>query len=178
MRSRSLRLAALAASLGAAPHVLHAQASTVAVGARVRVTAPSALDPHQQEGLVLALRTDSLLLRLQPAGDSIALPMAQVRTLEVSQGVHSLWLHDLGLGTATGVAFGAVWGSLTARRLPVIAAVGGGLFGGFAGMFVGGMIGAFHSGERWERVPLRTAGRLSIAPTQGGGVTLSFGVRF
>jgi len=127
---------------------------------------------------VLALRGDSLLLQLQAGGDSVALPMAKVERLEVSQGLHSSTLKGLGFGVVTGAVLGTVGGASSGGSYPAIAAVGGGIIGGLAGLVIGGVIGAFHTSERWERIPVRSAGRLSVAPTQGNGVVLSLGVRF
>ena len=71
MRSISASLA-LTVSLFALAVSVRAQPSqVVAVGARVRVTAPSALTPHRQEGSVIAVRGDSLVLQLQPRGESV-----------------------------------------------------------------------------------------------------------
>lgn len=180
MRSISLKnCLALTASIVVPAVCVHAQpASAVAVGARVRVTAPAALTPHRQVGSVLALRGDTLVLQLRPGGDSVALPMAQLSALELSRGRHSSTLKGFGygmvIGTGTGILAGAAWGEKGSKGEAMGMA---GLFFGFTGLVAGGLWGTLYQSERWERTPLGVAGRVSIVP-HTGGVTLSLAGRF
>ncbi len=139
---------------------------------RVRVTAPAA-------GLVrnifaiLSSSADSLIFVRQTsqAGlDTIRLPRAAVRTLEVSVHRGSYALVGLGLGLATGVVVAATWATNND--------VGGGNFGpnfdnapaiiGIVG--AGAIAGAVGGGrirtEKWRAVP---ADRVRVATTPPAG---------
>ncbi len=187
MRSLSLCLA-LTASLVAPLHSVRAQTTgPLAPGDRIRVVARRALNPPLREGTVLAVGADSLVLRLQPRGDSVVMQMAQVTSLEVSRGWRSNTRKGLTIGAVSGVVLGAVAGAATYKPCvsqcyidfgagPSVA--GGALLGGLVGLAMGSVIGSLRQSEQWARVPLRTAGHLSAVPDSRGGATVSFAMRF
>jgi hypothetical protein len=200
MRSAWVCLTTFAGVLVVSTSALDAQGSPpLVLGARVRVTAPTALTPRRQAGTMLALRGDSLVFQLEGRPDSVTLPMRQVTKLDVSRGEHSHGLEGMFLGALAGVAVGAVLESRASSQsdassgckdagcafLSGAAAAGasyGNQFLPLAGLLLGGIgggiVGLAYESERWEHVPPRTAGRVSVVPAPHGGVALSLAVRF
>ncbi len=190
----------VAAALTAPRTALRAQTtdssaiSPVVRGARVRVTAPHMLAPAKQSGVLLALRSDSLVLRPDGVQDSIVIPLALVTRVESSRGQHRSPGRGLLIGALVGGALGAVVGAASAQTsscgsscfvsgADVTAIVG--VLGVAVGGVVGLAVGFTHHSERFENVPrgslmsgLRSApSYFSVAPTRHGA-TLALGVRF
>jgi len=204
MHSIRLGLAALAIALVVPRSALHSQASSpLVLGARVRVTAPTALTPTRQAGTVLGLAGDSLVLRLEGRKDSVALPMRQVTKLDISRGEHSHGARGAVFGALAGLLVGVVVETRVSSRsdtgsdckdagcaLVSGAAAAGAAAGAaigdaliplgclVAGAIGGGIIGLAFESERWERVSPQAARRVGVAPTPNGGVAFSLSVRF
>jgi hypothetical protein len=204
MNSVRLGLTALAVALVVPCSALHSQASSPLVaGARVRITAPTALAPTRQAGTVLGLAGDSLVLRLEGRKDSVTLPMREVTKLDVSRGEHSHGATGAVFGALAGLVVGVVVearvssGSDTGSNckdagcaLLTGAAAAGAAAGAAignalipigclaAGAIGGGIIGLAFESERWEHVQPLPSGRVSLVPTANGSVALSLNIRF
>lgn len=162
------------AFLAAAAMPLDAQQlPTVPTGARIRVQRVGESGP--QDGTFVSLGGDTLIVR--PGGGAIAdtLPLANVRSLEVSRGVGP----DGGrlmAGTAFGflVGAGVGWGTgiimcrASANEMCGLGVMPMMAIGGVVGL-VAGVLEGSRSVERWERVyPPQAA--LLVAPTRSGGM--------
>jgi hypothetical protein len=64
------------------------QEPPVALGDRVRVTAPT-IDPDQLVGTLVALGADTCVLEVEAGADPLTLPLASVTSFEVSRGRES-----------------------------------------------------------------------------------------
>ncbi|UCC85234.1 MAG: hypothetical protein JSW46_10100, partial [Gemmatimonadota bacterium] len=130
------------------------------------------------EGIVLALKPDTILLDVRDATEPLALLLASVTRLDVKRGRKSR--ADLGAGI--GGLIGMVAGALTGKAFCGSsedeecrgASFGGGLIGFVALGAVGAAVGSSIKTDRWEEVPLDQL-RVTIAPRPSGG--LSVGVR-
>lgn len=174
-----------------------AQGPSPTPGTRVRVTAPSALSPRQQEGRLIALRHDSLVME-PDGGSAVAIPRSAVRRIDVSLGRHS----ESGRGVLVGLFGGAVAGSGVAAAfwsqgsctyhpavlfLPAYTsdcvsrgarAAEGGILGAVAGLVAGGLIGHAHQSERWQRVGGFAASALRLVPDRITVVPATSGIAF
>jgi hypothetical protein len=152
--------------------------------ARLRIATPE-LGKSTAIGTLLAVRGDTMLMRLEDSADTTALAMSDLTKLEVSTGHRRPIARGLGIGLLAGAAIGVVVGaasgddregfiSLSAEEK---AAVGAVFFGGVGGV-AGGIIGATRRVERWQRVSLATA-RPTIGPgLDGRGIEIAILVRF
>jgi uncharacterized protein YcfJ len=182
---------------------LRAQATpSLTPGTRVRVSAPALNLPEQEEGRILALQNDTMVVWLEGLADTVRLPLAQLATVDVSRGQHPAVRKGVAFGLVLGGLLGALVGAVTYQE-PVVrcgflggppgctddffgrggAVLGGGALGALAGMVVGGVIGAVHGSERWEPVHLgsrQSRVGLSLRPPSGprSAPTLSLLVRF
>jgi hypothetical protein len=125
--------------------------------------------------------------------------MSQVTKLDVSRGEHSHGLKGMALGALAGLAVGAVLeirassqseassgckdaGCALFSGAAAAGAAAGNQFLPLAGLLLGGIgggiVGLAYESERWEHVPPRTAGRVSIVPARSGGVALWLAMRF
>jgi len=111
--------------LGLSPTMAAAQwAGPLGAGTRVRVTAPSIV-PEPVTGVFLSAERDSIRMTAHEGGFRMAIPMATVQQLEVSDGrARGRW---------------ARWGALAG-------AIGGTLIGGSGGS------GTDHAADDWGRV--------------------------
>lgn len=167
------RLCILALIAAAAMPLDAQQVPSVPAGARVRVQ--RAGERGTQDGTFVSLGGDTLIVR--PGGGAIAdtLPLADVRSIDVSRGVGPDGGRLVG-ATAFGllVGAGAGWaaGSLMCRDsgnelcgLGVLTTMA---IGGALGLVAGAVEGS-RPVERWERVyPPQAA--LLVAPTRSGGM--------
>lgn len=152
--------------------------------ARLRMVTPE-LTRTPAIGTLLAMRGDTMLVRVEDSADTTAVALSNLTTLEVSAGRRRPVAKGMGIGLLVGGAIGAFAGaasgsdregfiSLSAEEK---AAVGAAVFGG-VGALAGGMIGATRRVERWERVSLATA-RPAIGPLPDGrGIEVAIVVRF
>jgi hypothetical protein len=170
-----MRLATLCVALVACASALHAQASELQPGARVRLEAPG-ITAARFTGTILSRTGDTLVV----GGPDIApvrIPMSSISSLEVSRGSSRMegvkrglaWGVPIGLGFGTIVAI-AVRSSRSAdsptdqQRADFV------LASTVSGAFWGASIGALVGRERWERFDLHTrtafdfrGGRMSLA---------------
>ncbi len=170
-----LKQGALAASVA----LLAQQDPPLALGDRVRVTAPDVIR-GRVVGSVVALSADTCVVK--PEGRAqVALPLASVTSLEVSRERKSNVGKGAGLGLLIGgaarvltgfIAVGAVREGADAGDAAPIAAMGAG-----AGLLIGSAIGTASSRERWEAVPLD---RLRVGVVQGrnGGLAIRVSLAF
>ena len=148
-------------------------------GARARVTESG--ERSTRRGTVVTAAADTVTLKLDSGGETIALSRAAITRVEISQGLHGHTAAGIGIGLLAGFGVGAVYGynhcgtcgggedDATTRMLDALA--WGGILGG-AGMLVGGVIGAHHKTDRWEEVP-PARWRLGVA-TIRTGVAIAF----
>jgi hypothetical protein len=140
-------------------------ADRLAIGARVRVTAP----PHGRSvGTVLAYRGDTLVLLRGPRADTVRVALGPAHRLDVSLGTRRRLGRGVGLGlvlgAAVGGAAGLVVGSLEDPSWSGLAGTLGALGGASAGA-LGGAAWGGRRVEQWARVtaPRRTT-RLQVTP--------------
>jgi hypothetical protein len=140
----------------------------LAPGAHVRIWAPT-LSEHKQVAEVVAVRGDTLMLHTSDGG--WVLPLANVRSLEVSRGRRSSG-ERLARGAGFGLLIGGGLGVLLGALTPLTGEAAdvdrgdwvlfGGLTGGASGAVIGGLVGVAIPGDRWQQVPLRR--RVSVVP--------------
>ncbi len=178
--------AALASTLAAAPAAAQG-AWPVALGARVRVTAPSAPAPGVV-GTVVGLHRGELVLRPDGRRDSLTFARDRIATLDVSTGRHG---HAM-LGTGIGFVAGAIVGAINGTRGPCSngyncngwnsgaggAALGGAVFG-IVGAPVGAIVGDLIQTERWNPVDLGTVhAAAGFASLGGSRAAIRISLRF
>ncbi len=136
---------------------LAGQAAAVAPGSRVRLRTGSS----RLEGQVVRVDTDSLSLILSAGNRGpIAIPAAQVQSLDVWGGRASQWRSGAEIGSFVGfAAASAVFAARMGRCVGAACAksvlwVDYGAVGSLAGAVVGGLVGIVFHSDRWERVPL------------------------
>ena len=137
------------------------QESVVAPSDRVRVSAPT-FSTKRLIGTVIALKTDTLEIKVKSGATYLQIPFSSVKKLEVSRGSGSRGagtLKGAGLGFLIGAAGGALVGYIADEEgndLPPehAALIGAGFFATI-GIVVGGITGAVRSSERWEQVSLK-----------------------
>lgn len=182
MRS-TFRFIALAVML---PFSAGAQSEPLAVGARVRVTAPND-NVKASVGTIAEVRNDSIIVVNN--GRSRAVARANVTRLEVSTGRRSMFLRDAGLGLGIGVVAGYVMGYATYKECNPEALFDcmfepetrgqasalGGAIGGVLGLAAGAVVGAFHRADRWQ--PVSVPARVSVRPG-ARGITVSMSRSF
>ena len=177
MRSRLHRAPAFRHGLGivslllldASPYGGAAQTGpSVPVGARVRAQ-PTGPGARWVQGQLVALTSDSVTIRVNKDGDTVALATRTLAQFQVSQGRSA----RTGKGALLGLGIGAGAGLLVGLALAadhctgfceiyvgpedVLALTG---LGGGLGAGVGALIGAASHGERWQPVgPPHAAGR-------------------
>lgn len=154
---------------------LAAQATQLAPGTRVRVTAPE-LGIEKQATTFQALRNDTLVVA---ADSTMHCPVASITRLEVLGGRRRhTWL-GAGIGAGVGLVAGAATGAIICADPDVwcsatgeAAALGAGI-GVASGALLGAGVGALFKTDRWEEVPLDRV-RLSLRPRwRGGAVRIS-----
>ena len=137
--------------------VLGAQSVTVSPGSRVRLQAGS----FSLEGQVVRVSADSVSL-VPAAGKQgpIAIPAAQVRSLDVWRGRTSQWRSGAEIGSFVGFATASVVFAAKMRRCVGVACAKSlswdayGFAGALPGALAGGLVGALFHHDQWERVPL------------------------
>jgi hypothetical protein len=145
-----------------------AQVPEVPMGARVRVTAPSAT-ANKYVGIVSSQQRDTLTLRRYDRS-SIAIPTSAVTSLDLHRGKNrtkgALW------GAAAGLILGGILGlvSASAEKEPCFCPTDAQVtvLTAGAGALTGGAVGALFGTDRWERVygPDRNTTSSSVAPTR------------
>lgn len=188
--SRLLSALLVIALAGPGTLLCQTSASTASIGqgARVRI---SQVGQKPRIGVVVTPGADTLLVRWQEYTSSVAVPIAEISRLEVSNGRHRKVAKGALVGTLTGGAAGAMLGAATYSPCTSKEAFGcllaptarseavavGGVLGGTLGLLVGTLAG-LPSRESWHRVSL-DARRVAVAVKPGArgtdlGVTLRF----
>ena len=144
-------------------------------GARVRIASPQ-LAGGRTVGLVERLTADTIVV----AGRAIG--RGTITRIDLSSGHRSQWRMGMGIGTATGLAIGAIVGGVGCQGtdvdgLPMICAGILGGAGGVLGLGIGGLLGATTQGEAWSKIPL-TSIRVTPIIRRTGQFGLSFGLPF
>lgn len=146
-------------------------------GKRVRVTASKFLqkvkgvsisrarriEKLRYVGSLVALNTDTLVIRAQGWNESFFIPFENLKKLELSRGRKSNLGKGAKIGFLVGAGFGAIIGGVAGSGIGEKAdpssyvlhlGVLGGVFFGLLGTGIGAGVGAELSGEIWEEVPL------------------------
>lgn len=165
-------------------NVAAAQAPSVAVATRVRITAPKA-GMDRNVGTVIRMWSDSISVSGKNGVYNVAL--RDVTTLEVSAGTRNRAVRGGLIGFGTGALVGAGIGTAGYEECEIensclipmgrAAAVGtGAAAGGVLGLLGGAMIGAFMRVDRWEArsVPMKAA----LRPSSSAPVTLVVSTAF
>lgn len=172
---RHLMMSVALALLLASP-VAWAQESVVVPGARVRITGFESDRSARRAGTVVTAGGDTVVLRLDPGGETMPFAMAGITRVELSRGLKGHTGAGIGLGLLAGFGVGAVVGYTScgtcgggeddqiSKLLGALA--WGGIIGG-GGMLVGGLVGAHHKTERWDTVP-SNRWRFSVGPRREG----------
>ena len=134
------------------------------LGMRVRVTtlelrrigqAPQTFTEIRRTGTLIALKSDTLVLREKENTVQRTIPLAHVKRLDLSQGRAS---HGKGALKGAAIGFlaggGATGGAVLGVAETFGELTGAFLLGAIPGALVGSGIGALAGGERWEQVPL------------------------
>lgn len=180
------RIALLLAAmiLAARLDLLAQQEPIVAPGARVRVTAPS-ISRDRLVGTVVEMGEDTCVLEVERRTQPVALPLASLETLEVSQGKKSKAGTGALIGLVVGAGGGAALGAGICSSLSDLpggsddcggAAIAGALLFGLPSCGLGALIGWSIKVDRWEEVQLDRL-RLGRAPGRDLGFTLSVSLR-
>jgi hypothetical protein len=161
----------------------------LAADTRVRITVAQSLQPVT--GVVVAHRTDTLIVRTEADGSAMILPLGQIVSIEVSHGVRRSARHGAFVGLGTGAMVGLVVGAVTYRKAdcthssgcldlgPAADMAAGMGVGGLAGLMAGALIGSLPV-EHWAPAPTVPEGkqRLGIAPRTRGGAGLTVTLAF
>ena len=169
------------------PVTAEAQSSSLAVGARVRVTSPRD-DLKNHVATLTQVRDDSIVIAGHTGSRTIGLD--NVTAIDISAGRRSHFLQDAGIGLGVGALAGGFIGYFSYEECDEegfmacfmvpdsrmeSAAFGGAVLGG-VGLVAGAIIGAFRRTDRWEAASLPA--RVSIGQSRSGGVGLSFSRAF
>ncbi|HKP74640.1 MAG TPA: hypothetical protein VJT67_03820 [Longimicrobiaceae bacterium] len=179
MISRTIRCALLAAAVLAARPLGAQGLEGASAGEPVRVEMHGA--PTRLSGVLLRVSDDSLYVRQD--GATMAVPLSQVRSIEVrrprsaGEGVGRGITIGVPIGLLAGYAValgfeGGAWDCMQScggNRITV-AAVGGAI-----GLGVGMLFGAEMPGSRWEPVSARPG--VAAGPAPGGGVALRLNLK-
>ena len=161
--------------------------SHLAEGTRVRVLAPPRAGPFI--GAVVSHSADSLVLRIDADGRSIALPTVEVSQVDVSVGSRTHMLRGAGTGALAGIIVGAMLGYATLEELRCTPdneycidtktiMMGGAAVIGALGT-VAGFLAGMRSTEEWTPASRgRVTPRVGVRPASGGGVALSASLTF
>jgi hypothetical protein len=166
-----------------APVVAWSQQPTALVpGSRVRITEKAS---KPRAGTVVTASADSVVLKVDSAGQTATFSVAKISQLEVSRGIKGHAGNGVALGLLVGAGTGALVASLACgggstdcydgESGPVTLAAAG--LGAVVGMVTGAVIGSNHKSESWEAVP-SSNWHLSTVPSTRGGLALSLSVRF
>jgi hypothetical protein len=151
------------------------QAAPVDSGARLRIRAP-AIAHTRLTGTLVSWQRETITLRNDADHALVTIPTATVVEIDRSTGRRSNVLRGAGIGTAVGVAFGALAGLTMAHKgddiVPAEAAAIMGVVIGGVGLVFGAIGGAASPGDWWE--PVST--RVSVAVTRAGGTRPGVGL--
>jgi hypothetical protein len=158
-------------------------------GDRVRVVAPESGDTARI-GTIAAIGDDGIVLRGERRDESLSIPFAHLRQLDVSQGRSAHALAGLGIGLAVGALAGAAsfegsYGPTSLFQSRGTLAAEGALVGAVPGALIGVVTGALVHTDRWRTlVPLHSlvghvqAGVNLIPSSMGPRPAVRVAVRF
>ena len=156
----------------ACPTDLGAQESSVAPGARVRLSVASS--PGQLIGEVLALEADTLRLSIEGTNRSLLIRIAEIESLEISRRAQRSWVPVAAVGLLVGAGAGALIGQEVTTDGEAVAEVFyGAIAGGVAGTVAGVSIGKKMGAERWEGMSLPGVGMV-LSPVRQAPLSFSF----
>ena len=155
---------------------------------RVRVTERGSGGGRRHSGTVVIAGTDTLVLRLDKGGDSVAFPLAGLSRIEVGrEKTHAAVGGVLGFITAAGLVALLATSDCgdstpclagTDSSATILDEAEGALIllalGTLSGTAIGGLL---WKTESWKAVP-ESRWRLSIGPAKAGGFGLSLAIRF
>lgn len=182
-----MRTILYAAALLLLPHAGLAQAQPLQPDQRIRIIAPEAGFPSPVVGNVVAVRGDTLLMRLasrsSATGVQVSLPVNSIVQLERSAGPRNRVTNGL-FGLALGTGLGAAAGHLH-YNMQAVYTDGVNVSGReslrpeltVAGALIGTVVGVMLPGERWTRARLGDWVALDASP-RAGGTALAVRVRF
>lgn len=161
--------------------------TSVSPGDRVRVTAPR-VDLSKGIGTVAALGADTILVAVEGGANALALPLSDVKKLEVYRGTKSQAGRGAGIGFLVGAGMGTLLGALGSGMCgmegdpePGCVAgftIGAALLGGGVGLLLGVGIGAASGRtDRWETVRLDDI-RVGPSPVTADGRAITVSMRF
>jgi hypothetical protein len=147
--------------------------ATLVPGKRLRFRT---LTEGRRTATFVAVQDDVLVVRLGAQSAVVRVPLADVRTIEVSTGKRSLANEGALIGAVPGVVVGGFLGSLSACfQYPdcdrPTAAVFGALVLGTLAALIGAAFGAMFSTDRWQRLDVPQAS-VRVVPVGGKGVGL------
>lgn len=152
------------------------ESSVIVPGARVRITGFESGRSASHAGMVVTAGRDTVVLRLDRGDEAMPFAMAGITRIELSRGLKAHTGAGIGLGLLAGFGVGALVGynscgtcgggedDQISKLLGALA--WGGIIGG-GGMLVGGLVGAHHRTERWDKVP-SSRWRFSAVPRRDG----------
>lgn len=175
--------------LAAAAQATTAHVTVPGAGTRVRLLLTQPVS--EMVGRVMSSDGDTVVVKTDGDGNTIAVPMVRVTRVDVSGGTRTHRLHGTGVGFLGGATIGALAGlaSYRAPRCgsgsicldfgPEVAAMGGAATGGVLGAVVGLLVGST-STELWDPVAgtPHAGARVGIAPSSRGGVVLTASLTF
>lgn len=150
---------------------------TIAPGAWVRIKAPS-VSKRWLIGKIVTINADTLMLRSEKQATPLAISLASMTELEVSQGRKSNAGKGRRIGLLAGAGIGFPLGYAIGEEEVSRGTVGArsAVFFGYIGLLVGAIIGSGTHTDKWQEVPLDRI-RLSISPQRHGGLTAGARVR-
>jgi hypothetical protein len=136
---------------------------TIVPGARIRFALPPGTPVVL--GTAIEARQDTLLVRREESGDTVALPLSQLVRLDISGGTQTHALRGAGIGFLAGAIVGAIAGQSSDRKcsssmessgwLTCGQNAGYGAIGlGVLGAGIGAIVGWVNPTERWQPVAL------------------------
>ena len=180
--------------LALVPLAAFAQAATThatvpSAGTRVRLLLTQPVS--EMVGRVMSSDGDTIVVKTDGDGNTIAVPMVRVTRVDVSGGTRTHRLRGTGVGFLGGATIGALAGLASYRAPkcgsgvfcldsgPEAAAMGGAATGGVLGAVVGLLVGST-STELWDPIAGTPHGgaRVGIAPSSRGGVALTASLTF
>jgi hypothetical protein len=161
---------------GLAATVTAADAGLVAMGDRVRITAPS-VSPLRIDGAVGRVDTDLLVVVSERDGRRIEVARSRIVRLEVARGTKPCFARCALLGVGSGLALGVLLSNppSSATKFSID---GGALVSSVAvGAALGVLGGLVWQTERWTTVPGNELA-LAIGPIPGRGLAVAMKVSF
>ena len=174
-----IALLALVQALDAAPGAAQSEEQEVSALPQIRVQARQ-VDWRRRIAGHGYVRDSGTLIFVRDGGtDSVAIPLADVRRLEIARGARSQTGQGAVVGLVGGAALGAAWGAWLGDESVLgsgYAALFGAMTTSVAGAGIGAIVGHGRRVPRWERVDAAEL-RVAFAPRDGGfgvGLALRF----